>query len=165
MKTKLALVTVCLLAVVTMGSTTRVMLGGGWQDGHSWSGKYSVDSGYSLMGEVERGDRWSYGLDYMYSNFGRTDNEPYVDKSRVNSHRILGYGKYNFDWVSEDIVPFVKVGAGYELADDRNKPIGLIGAGTTYWLSKSWALEGIYNYFLRPDRNYKSVIFGVKYRF
>jgi opacity protein-like surface antigen len=174
-----------MIATVAEAKDQSISVGGGLNNGHSYSGDYSVDQGYTLFSaDYERVYKhFNLGLNYTYSNFNRQDHkEKYecrdqgdmreckqeptkYDKNRnIDSHIGSIYVKPYWR-LSKSFQPFVLVGAGWDLSDDMSSPLLVTGIGADWNITPKWSLVGTGKLLVGGQRNYRQSVLSVKYTF
>jgi hypothetical protein len=160
-----------MLVTVAEAKEQSISVGGGLNNGHSYSGDYSVDQDYTLISaDYERnitssrtGIKWGFGVNYTYSRFTRNDHEP-ENKRTIDSHMGSVYVKPYWK-LSKSFQPFALMGAGWDLSSDASSPFLVTGAGADWILTQKWSLVGTAKLYVGGQRNYRQSLLSIKYSF
>lgn len=160
----------------TPALSAEIGVGGGHQDGHSWSGRYSVDQGYMgyVTAESDRYKGFTFGGQYTFRQYTTTingDGGKDLERKQITAHALTGVVRYypverERDGDLRAFQPFAGILGGYEIATDADAFVTGGQAGLDVWFNSNLAIEAAYTYWVRPaDRNYKTAAIGLKLTF
>jgi len=156
---------VLLLLIPTLSFAGDLSVGGGFMNGHSYSGDYSVDTGYSALVTYDKHlNSWPvrFGVGFNYLNYTRGDNRTGEDKT-TDDYRGMAYAKPYWD-LNKYFQPFALVGGGFALAD-QDEMFGAFGAGFDTFFTENWGIGTTGLLSVGESRNVRQVILSIKYRF
>jgi hypothetical protein len=165
-----------MLLTISISNAQSIGIGGGHQDGHSWSGDYSVDQGYVgyIYTETSRLRGFTFGIQLTHREYTTTINAKGgrdLERKDISADALTAMVRYypvdergKGFW--RILQPFVGVHAGYEVASDDDAFITAGQAGLGIKVTERLTVESTYTYWVRPvDRNYKTATVGLKWSF